>query len=187
MHQDLVAHPERATEQVDDACGDKSISELAAQESPTRRLEKFLVDLTIVVEDQVNNAVIEPPLKRAGEDLPVTQHWNRQRQVQYVLVDESNEIVVFAHEAAGDVDSVQSLFGVGTKPFALPGRQIQCRVRVGITEGHDSSHDVLPGDCLHVLLRDLQQMDVEVSHYDQAARVDGKLNCLPDEIEDEKP
>lgn len=85
----------------------------------------------------------------------VLEKWEGNRQVQYVLVEQSNHVVLAPHQSVGNVGRVQPLLGLAPQKLPLVPRQVPGCLDVLVSESHDPGHNLLPGNRLHIVVGDL--------------------------------
>lgn len=61
------------------------------------------------------------------------------------------------------------------------------RAGILIPKSHDTCHDLLPCNRLHVIVGNVEHIDIKVSNVQQSAEVEDILDRLPYEIEGEYP
>ena len=117
----------------------------------------------------------------------VWDKWEGNGQIQNVLVEQSNHVVLAPHQSVGNVGRVQPLLGLAPQKLSLVPREVPGCLDILVSERHDPGHNLLPGDCLHVVVGDLEHVEVKVANIQQALDVKQVLNRLPDEVKGEHP
>jgi hypothetical protein len=56
-----------------------------------------------------------------------------------------------------------------------------------VSQCHDAGNDLLPGNRLHVLVGDVEKVEVEVANVDQTLHIQEVLDRLPNEVEGKHP
>jgi hypothetical protein len=98
-----IRNYKRGKDENHDSGKDESSTELETEFTPALRAQEFLINLTLLVEDKVKNGEHQHPFHRPREDLSIVQEGKRDRQIQDILVEQSNQVVLAPHEAIGNV------------------------------------------------------------------------------------
>src|SRR5690348_5929575 len=100
---DEVPCHERREDKNHDSRKNESPTQLQTEFASALCLQRLMVDLAALVKNKVENAESEDPLHGTGEELAIAQQGQRNRKVQNVLVDQSNQVVLAPHETIGNV------------------------------------------------------------------------------------
>lgn len=177
IHYDQVQGDEWCHDEDHEAGECEARPQLLAQLSATPGPEKLLVDLAVGVKDEIQDAEFDGELDALRHVLPLAQKRKGYCQVEYVLVEESDEEVLSPHDAVAYVVCVQSLLGLTADPGTLDPCQVASRLGVRVSQRHDPGDDILPRDRLHVGLGYVEEVSVEFPKKAQLPELQDELHA----------
>ena len=137
-------------------------------------------DLALLVEDVIKNAQVQVPFESLREKLSVLQEGHRQREIEYILVDQSDQVVVPSHQTIRNIVRVHTLLRLAAHEPTMSFFDTSGSGRVRVSKHHQALHDFLPRDGLNIRIGDLEKIEVIILHVPQATEIQAVLKQFPD-------
>ena len=117
----------------------------------------------MVVEHKIKDSLVYVPLECSAEELSTTNEWNRESHVENIFVEHGDQIIFSPHQAIRNIMGVHSLLVLSAHEALRTVFSFHSsRMRIGISQSHQATDDILPCSGLDVAFRYVKQIMVKV-------------------------